>query len=632
MRPSALQRLAALALVLGVAVALGRAAPLFGGLWPWSDSLATALQLHHLHGSWLGGGEWSRGAFGWPLDGAVTQLDWLGGAALLTLPLHLLGVDALDEHALVCGLGLALTALALSRAARALLGPGPHTWVAALVGAFHPIALQHLPYANLAQSWAGPLGALLVGAGLAGRRPRLAALGGLVLGGAGWLGFYQASHAAFVGGITLLAAASARQGDRRSWAALAGGLLLGALGLAPVMQVYVEFQRLHGVRTVAADLLAESWDLGWPQHLGGGSTPGGGGAAVDPRWDLGRAGLLLGLGLAMIGLPGVLRGRAGPRWPWLAVLGVVLGAAILALGPELLWRGQSTGLPLPGRLLAALPGMDGLRAPVRWLGVSFAAMSLLAARGALVLGERVRLAPPLLTLALSGLLVRPVMSEPRESLGLHPIYARLLSADAPGALLDLLPPGGRTDACACHLGHRLRAAMLHGRPLVGGLYARRVQALVDLNRVTQAWPAAETVELLRRVGVGLVLEHGPAGPVAREGVRCEELGGHRLCELEPWPHPLVASDALSEVEAAPVDALRWTRDPTAQRLLTVRCDDEELRFPTRLWRLLTELQHGRDGVVLELQLGRTCERSVQIPGHPPTLLRAEVEAPTWPAP
>lgn len=628
-------RLVVLALLLALAaVAMGPVAWPGRALWPWSDSLATALQLDAMHRALLGEGDWTRGALAWPLDGAVTQVDWLGGPALLSLPLHLLGLGALEKHALVCMLGMALGAWACHRVAQALLGPGAHTVVAALVGGFHPLTLGHLPYANLAHGEVKVIGALALGAGLSQRRPGLAALGGLALGGAGWFGFYQAAQAGLVGAILLLVAALARQGDRRSWLAALGGLGLGALSLGPVLQVYMEFQALHGVHIDAQALVAESWDPGIPLRFGEGSTPGGGGAASGGGWSLGSAGVVLGLGLALVGLPS-LRRHPGPRWPFLALGLIALGAAALALGPELVWRGRRLGVPGPGRLLALIPGMDGLRAPVRWLGVAWMAMGVLSAHGALRLAARLpRLPAPLVPGLLAGILallfVRPVASEPQDSLTLQPIYAQVDARPEAGAILDLLPPGGRTDLCACHLGHRLRGAMEHHRPLVGGLYARRVQALLNLNRMTLAWPAPETVELLRRVGVGQVLEHAPRGELQQEGISCQSASGHRLCTLTPLEPPLLAPEDLEVVQAPPVQALRWRRTPKTSGALQITCDGEKLSFPVTMWRTLTLIQRGSEGAALEIQLGRTCARSVEVAGHAPLLLRARDGARPWP--
>ncbi|MDQ3929738.1 MAG: hypothetical protein M3328_11415, partial [Chloroflexota bacterium] len=68
------------------------------------------------------------------------------------------------------------------------------------------------------------------------------------------------------------------------------------------------------------------------------------------------------------------QGRLTGFYVWLAV-----GAVILTLGP--VWHAGSTDIPLPYQLLGALPGFNGLRAPVRLAAVGGIAWGIVAGWG-----------------------------------------------------------------------------------------------------------------------------------------------------------------------------------------------------------------------------------------------------------
>lgn len=148
-------------------------------------------------------------------------------------------------------------------------------------------------------------------------------------------------------------------------------------------------------------------------------APGGGLGHTD---HLGGAIVLLAL-VGWRGPGGVAVGLAR----WIVPLGL-----LLALGPVLHAGGGSTGLPLPGRLLAELPLVGLMRLPHRWHLVVALGLAVLAARGAtrlprlapvLVLGEAllffrpaapgVDLSPPVAHTGLSG----PVLDLPPRTLG-----------------------------------------------------------------------------------------------------------------------------------------------------------------------------------------------------------------------
>ena len=608
------------AAVLGVtAISLNPGARVF----LWDDAMFTALAAEHLQGVLLHGGDWTRGPFAWPIDGSVSQVDWLLGPALLGLPARLLGVAAIDSANVVVALGLLLTTLAWWAVARLLLGRGPHTWLAALAGGLHPLALTQAPYLNLVHRELVVLGPLLLGLGLHRRAPAIAFGGGALAALAGWFGFYQGAQALVVTAIVLGAAGLARVGDRRAWLAASVGLGIGALTMLPVAVVYQQTATLQGVSPDLRSLAGEAWDLSHPLLLGRGSTPaataplgqGSGSAiALAAPWLL----VLAGVGLRY--LPG-----QRPRWAWLAILLTGLVGAWLALGPTP--SGPLAPPPLY-RLLMGVPGLSNLRAPSRWLVLPLGAIALLAALGARelvgLLTRRwpragvVALLPPLLFC----LGLRSLPGEPRAIVTPDPVYVALEGLP-PGALVEVTNRGA-SMACSCTLGQRFHAAMLHRRPLVGGVYARRLQSLVELDRALQGWPSPEVVALMRRIGATVVIEHS-LGPAPDPSVaRCTQDERHRVCALVAPTIPLPAPDALGVVTEPPVTALRWTSGQAPRDTVRIRCGEEEQTVSVRPWQALTALRYGPSSPTLEVVLPTPCAVAPTVSAGHPDWLRAEV--------
>ena len=572
---------------------------------PWHDVLVSILHQDHLQRAWLEGSNWRTGPVAWPLADSVTQSDWAGLSALMGLPLHLLGVDAIPMAATIGVLGLFLSALATGLVARTLLGPGLHVGVASILGGMHPLAVAHAPYPNLVHAELSLLGALALGWGLHHRQPAPAALGALMLGGGTWAGFYLGSHAALMAVVLVLAATLARRPDRRTLAAVGLAFSAGVASLLPVFITFGRFSQRHGVTSQAGAVRQEVWDPSTGAIFAQGRTP----AAVDAvqaarsasdTLAMGRQGVwLLALGLGLVGLYRLMRRARDSRWAWAAIAGVALSAAVLALGPELWWRGQPTGLPLPGAILAALPGTSGLRAPVRWLRLSFTALALLTAAGVATSSSRMR--RPLAVLCWIGglVLLRPMPAISVAELTPPRIYGQLQSLPA-GAVVDLVE-GRRT--CPHNITHRLAAALDHRRPLMGGLYSRRIDSLVQLNRRMLGWPSADTIELFETLGVVAVIEHSTEYP-APPGLSCTEAALHRICTLSPRSLPPV--DALEPVEDGPVDALWWTDAPPPRGAIHVTCGEDDWVLHWRTWQTISRLRQGTTGAAFEVVLPERC--------------------------
>lgn len=609
-----------------------------GGIPPWHDTLLSARTVQHLATAPTGAHGWTSGVAAWPLPDALTQADWMGLPALLAAPVFGIGGQPLGTYLLVSFLGAALTALAGAALSRALLGPGLHNAVAAVLIGLNPMALAHGSYANLSHGELGLFGLLLTGGGLASRRVAPALLGGLLLGGASHAGFYQGAHAGLLALGLLGAALALRWGDRASWGAAGGGALLGAATVAPVALVYARFEARWDVRSRLDAVAAEAWDLSAPLAFTRGLTPAAlqQGATDAPADPVAAAGVALGIALAVLGLAARVRRGGAERTLGLAIAGTGLTAAVLALGPELQWRGEGTGVPMPGRLLVELPGVGGLRAPARWLRVALGATGLLAAAGVQVLSAALPRGRGALGAALALLLtaafVRPTAAEGPELRRLPKVYRELLQVDGAGPIVDMVAPkgAGGGPGCTCSLTDRVRASLYHRRPLAGGLWARRIDALVQLNGQLRRWPSPDALTLFQAMGVRAVVEHGRQPLVDLPGATCVEVADHRLCTLDPLPEPLPEPCALVDAGDGPFVALRWHTEPDGP--IRVQCGDETWTFPKRVWSLLTLLRHGEGGPGLEVVMPTACVEPATVTPPGAFRLAAPDGVGAWPDP
>jgi hypothetical protein len=293
------------------------------------------------------------GPLGWPLAGAVTQSDWVLGEALLGWPLVGMGLDPHLAHNALVLMGWFATAFALHLVARTLLGSGPHTWVAGIIGGLGPLQLAHGQHVNLVHHELAVLGPLLLGLGLHRGGAALAAIGGALTVLSVHFGVYVGLHALVVGLSVGAVALASRRGSRATYTAGVAGA--GAMGLTvlPVAWVYGGVSRTYEVGLVAMDARLESWDLastmrpimGSPAHLPLSVVwpppPRGGVLSLDTA-NPGYLALVLGVA----GLVLLVR-RRGVTWPWRAIGATGVVAAVLALGPEVVWAGRLTGIPTP---------------------------------------------------------------------------------------------------------------------------------------------------------------------------------------------------------------------------------------------------------------------------------------------
>lgn len=492
------------------------------------DTSFTHLATEHLQDVLLHGAPWRDAPLVWPLGYGTANADWQAGEALLGLPLRMSGVDPSRAALLLAFAGVLLSGFLGHRLARALLGVGPHTWLAGALIGLNATVMVHLQHVNLIHHELMFGGLLALGLGLERDRPGLAGLGGVLLALSFHLGIYMGVHAVFAGGGLAAAAALAGRGARRTWGAAAAGAAVAGLTVLPVLGLYHEADQWLKATIPQGELENTSWDPTTLARPNLESWLYGRGEGLAARMP-GNPGFFA-LALAVVG---AIRLRdLQPRWAWGAVVAVGVGALLLALGPEIRLNGQATGVGGLYPLLDLVPGLSELREPHRWTMLGFMATGLLSAAGLQVLLGRVPAvarAPAIL-----GALLLVVAETPRAGTTdldretFHPVYQALYTLPREGAVWEnLLHKGAR--ACMCSSDTLMRAALLIRRPLFGLQTARQVPAVVELKQQVRSWPSWRAGARLATLGVVAVVDHPPYDPAVPDGWTCQPIGDHRLC-------------------------------------------------------------------------------------------------------
>lgn len=592
------------------------------------DADMVLLAVDQLQGGLMGEG---LRRIAWPLETGAAVTDWVAGQAALSLPLALLGAEPVTLQHFLSLSGVILTALAGFLAIRLLLGRGPHAWIGGVAAGYNVAHIAHLHHINLVHHEAAILGAVLVGLGLVRRHPVLAGAGVLVSGLSAQFGVYMGLHGALMLVALLISAGLHRIGDRRTWMGIAGGGLLAGLTLLPIGVLFSRSAKWIGEGE--GDVSPSVWDPSlffepsarFASHR---LTMAATDARLLPRLteaDPANAGFAL-LMLSLLGL-GVLWGGVRHRFLWRTIIGATLAGMLLALGEEVVWRGAATGIPGPHALLSMLPGLSGLRAPSRWLVVSFTGMGMLSALGAWYLYRRSWLLGVLAVVFV--LAERPAQRTSQHTMETpHPDYAALNDLTVSGALWDtMLSPQGRQSACGETIISSYLAAIAHDRPLLGGQYARSLGVLDELNAVAVTWPAPRAVALLDALEVGVVYEHRRSEPVPPEVASCQSLDNHRLCLLRPAADVLPAPEVVTEEPIGAVVGVRWSEPDALPDRITARCGADEQIVDGPLWALISRLRHGPEAGFVEFFLHEACTETVST-DPPGALLYADGEA-SW---
>lgn len=381
-------------------------------------------------------------------------------------------------------------------------------------------------------------------------------------------------HGAFAGVVMVTWIALANRRSRDTWdrrqllapAVFAGTVAVPALLYARVLQA--DDQLFRG--PTMADYLADH-----PRALAG--------MVADPAGFLGAAtpGIphvdslgWLACACAVAGMVSLWREERGALWRWVGVLGLGL---VLALGPSLHVRGSPTGIPLPGRILAALPFFGLMRLPHRWLVVAHLALAGLAARGTrrlppwvgallfieaawFLVPERptVDVAPPAVHERVAG----PVLDLPPRTLGdedlrgHYLVWQRSHGEAVPYALLmqPISPTLQREPlVVAAAAFDRLDTAperLIEAEQFRIGDYAREVRRVRAAG--TEADDMADAADRLRDLGFDAVVLHRdrmhPDDRAHVVGLLREALG-----DVEPAPD----ADPEAEFDAAAAEPLLW---------------------------------------------------------------------------
>ncbi|MFT5683740.1 MAG: hypothetical protein ACI8RZ_004672 [Myxococcota bacterium] len=291
----------------------------------------------------------------------------------------------------------------------------------------------------------GGIGLIAAGLALIGRdRPWAGVLAGLALGLAAWCGLVIAWVAAVVAvGLTLAS-------DRRTWPGLLLGGLLAGLIVFPLAMTHAD--RLGGAGHHAGSVIARGeplWRLN-PWHgvdllsliAPGRQDPGDALVRIHPGY-LGIVPLLLAI-------------RGGwSRW-WV----VLIGCALLALGPGISIAGEPTGIDNPIAALAhLLPLGELLNHHGRALLIGGVAMAALTARGVARLPAKYRL-PAALLLAADLALLSPA-PVPLPVTPLRAPDAAHMLADLPDGEVLVVPAAGP----GIHFQRPLLDQRVHRRPL-----------------------------------------------------------------------------------------------------------------------------------------------------------------------
>lgn len=568
--------------------------------WIAAEEAASAL----VHGP-------AGGVLAWPLRYPATNADVVLGEGILGA---LVPGDPLVRNDVIAVLGLLLTAWTAHRLARALTGPGWHTWIAGIMAGLGPLQVLHLQHVNLVHHEGVVLTGLFAGLALTGR-PAYALGAGLAAATSWMFGVYLGLQATAVLGCVLVTGLVCRRGDRASFLALIAAFLvsLGAgwaltapwRASADLYEIHVDESELRDGSWHLADTLAPLEGVALHAPLDAVWPP----PSISRRTNPANPGYVA-VGLAVAGAVRARRER--DRFGWMSLGIVALAGGLLALGPAV------AGLPGPWRLLQE-GGLDGLRAPARWLWLSFAAFGPFAALAARELAARAGRWSPAVILGLLAALVAETPYPKASPFGeamFEPVYAGI---DGEGALYD---EALRHDAtCGANGSQALRAALFHGRPLIGGSYARVYPALAEVNRVAGLWPRTEAIDLFRVTGVTTVLEHPPLRTLP-EGLECRESDGHRICRIPARP-PI--PDRVREGTDAPIVGFRWTDPPDP---IVLRCGAVTETTSVAAWTAVAWARGGRPSAI-DAYFERPCAAGASSDGGAPLVADG---TDTWPPP
>ncbi|HEY3119076.1 MAG TPA: hypothetical protein VGL15_00515 [Vicinamibacteria bacterium] len=378
-----------------------------------------------------------------PSPNAVLFSDLTLGTVVLLLPLRPFLRDPVLLYNVAVLLTLAFAGWSFHLLGRALTGNRVAGLLCGALAAFGSHQMSHLAHINLmATGW---LALFLLGLHALVARPRWPAA---VLAGVSFALSAQSSGYYAVAGalLALVFAACHRRElrDRRTRALLVAAAVVALAATAPYLHAYYRLRAAEGLRRPIGMSISMAFqpahDLGSYGYL--------------YRRILGAGGERLFPGLLTLVLAFVALRRRQPEARFYAIAAAVL--TVVSLGPYL--QLGPFDLPLPYRLLYALPAFESMRHPYTFAAVAVFCLCVMAALGWNALSiARHRAAGALVVLAALAETVAPPAELQEIPPGLPPHYA-VLERLPPGPVLELPVFGEQSLVWAAR----------HGQPVVNG--------------------------------------------------------------------------------------------------------------------------------------------------------------------
>ena len=438
--------------------------------------------------------------------------------------------------------GFWLSAVGAYLLARRLTGSSPAGLVAGTVFAFAPYKMSHLSHLNLLSSQWIPLTLLFLHRATVGRRwadylAASACFCMLALSSFYYAFIMTTAVALFAAyyGLTLRPFA-----DRGLAAKAVASSSLAALVMAPFALPYLAVRDGYGFERSTGEV--HFYSAGLRDHLI--STPENVlyGEFSKTRIVDGERILFPGAAAVALAAAGVVTLRGASRGVGREGVGVRRGVAVeltanadqgfyltlaafafvMTFGLSFHFGGQDTGFPLPYSLFYKyFPGFKAMRCPARFDVLVVLALAVLAGYGS---ARLMSLLPPggggralravavalVLNLMISEYASVPLSTVTVEVGDAVPQVYRWLGRQAPGTPLIELPADTKWQAFRYEY-----FSTYHWQPIVNGESGFRPSAYEDLTRTAADFPGPAAVDLLRGLGVQLVVVHGSELPGSR---------------------------------------------------------------------------------------------------------------------
>lgn len=422
----------------------------------------------------------------------LTYSDSLVVPALISAPLFWIGVHPVVIYNLLLLAGFALSGVTMFLLVRALTGRSDAAWIAGAIFSLYPYHYEHYSHLELEMTMWMPLALLGLHRTLARGRLRDGLATGLAFAlqtlSSLYYGCFLAVYLVVVGGAAWLG----RGRPRRSLGALAAGVVLATVLIAPVAVEYIASRPMMGTREEGT---IQFYSAQGPDYLkptfrsmlyGRWSDGGFPERALFPR--------LMPVALTAVAL-----------WPPLSAARIAYALGlVLALDGSLGFNGATFT-----SLHAVLSPFKGLRVPARFSLLAGMTLAILAGYGAARLLERLPRHRVVLTVAmLTIVVIEAVPIMPLERVWLEPpaIYASIARKQPPVVLAEFPMPG---DIYGSAFDARyLYFSTFHWQSLVNGNSGFFPPSYVELLERERSFPSEAALDYLRSRGVQYLTMHG----------------------------------------------------------------------------------------------------------------------------